>query len=547
MEHEDKNIDRLFQEKFKDFEALPNNAVWNNIQAKLDEEDDNAIPLIPWWLGRSAAVALFLIGMGILMYFNPPQKTANDSYVTSPEVILGTENKKNLSDPTTQNETTTVDVLVENDAVHISAEENTPEINKTAIANDVIANSKQQSDAIISTNKNTFNAGKNASKKYSYQNNNFSTKYRNDKTFKKRKELAYPEEPENENYIATATPNVAAKNKVLGTNTTTGTTLTKQNNNSTLRVIIDTTVTTNAYASNNYLPVNIEKEKLDSLLMEEAVLAEEALTLEEAIRKQQEKYNDPEEDEKEDKLAGMKKWSINPNVAPVYFNSISDGSPISGDFASNGKTGHVNMSYGINVGMQVDKRFKIRSGVSKVNYGYATENVYFTNTSQSQAISSINYSESGATIAMATNTDDLTSTNVSDGLIDVTESNASVEKYKGALIQNMDYIEIPVELEYQLIDAKFGVNLIGGLSTLILSNNEILLESDGLITAIGKSNNINTLNLSTNIGLGINYTFTNRLSFNVEPMFKYQLNTFADDNGFKPYTLGLYTGFSFRF
>ena len=33
-----KHIDRLFQEGFKDFEATPSDAVWKNLEAKLNEK-----------------------------------------------------------------------------------------------------------------------------------------------------------------------------------------------------------------------------------------------------------------------------------------------------------------------------------------------------------------------------------------------------------------------------------------------------------------------------------------------------------------------------
>lgn len=46
-----KNLDRLFQEKFKDFDAKPNKKVWQNIQNQLEEEkDDKSVFVIPFWI-----------------------------------------------------------------------------------------------------------------------------------------------------------------------------------------------------------------------------------------------------------------------------------------------------------------------------------------------------------------------------------------------------------------------------------------------------------------------------------------------------------------
>ena len=65
---------------------------------------------------------------------------------------------------------------------------------------------------------------------------------------------------------------------------------------------------------------------------------------------------------------------------------------------------------------------------------------------------------------------------------------------------------------------------------------------------MGEANNINDVNLSTNIGFGLNYNFSPTLQLNLEPMFKYQLNTFTQTSGnFQPYSIGIYTGLSFKF
>ena len=75
-----KNIDELFKERFKNFEASPSPDVWNKIQAKLKEKDDRKV--IPIWykLGGVAALfaLLFTIGYSIL---NVPLNKINNSIV----------------------------------------------------------------------------------------------------------------------------------------------------------------------------------------------------------------------------------------------------------------------------------------------------------------------------------------------------------------------------------------------------------------------------------------------------------------------------------
>jgi hypothetical protein len=98
------------------------------------------------------------------------------------------------------------------------------------------------------------------------------------------------------------------------------------------------------------------------------------------------------------------------------------------------------------------------------------------------------------------------------------------------------------------VDKRFGVDLIGGVSSLFLVDNAVLLESNELITEVGEANNINSMNFSANFGMGLNYKFSPKIQINVEPVFKYQLNTFSNVSGnFRPYSIGVYSGFSFRF
>ena len=56
---EKKYIDRLYQEKFKDFEASPRKDLWKDIAEKLKEEEKRK-PLIPLWWSRIAGVAAIL-------------------------------------------------------------------------------------------------------------------------------------------------------------------------------------------------------------------------------------------------------------------------------------------------------------------------------------------------------------------------------------------------------------------------------------------------------------------------------------------------------
>ena len=241
------------------------------------------------------------------------------------------------------------------------------------------------------------------------------------------------------------------------------------------------------------------------------------------------------------------KWMVGPSLAPVYFDSFGDGSPIASNFVNNSKSGSVNMSYGLQVAYKVSRRLSIRSGIHKVDYGYNTEEVGFTSSpiaQPSSLIRTISYSENSKSLVVHSTASGAREPQ-QPSAVDIT---APSPARQGQMVQEFGYLEVPVEMQYTLIDKKWGLDLIGGMSSLFLMDNSVSLESSGTTTEVGESNNMNDLNFSTNLGFGVFYRLNPRLELNLLPMFKYQLNTFSQTEGsFRPYSIGVYSGLSFRF
>ncbi|MFT5437443.1 MAG: hypothetical protein ACI840_002097, partial [Ulvibacter sp.] len=90
--------------------------------------------------------------------------------------------------------------------------------------------------------------------------------------------------------------------------------------------------------------------------------------------------------------------------------------------------------------------------------------------------------------------------------------------------------------------------VIGGVSTLFLGNNDVSVAAGDFSSTLGEANNLSTVSFTTNIGLGVDYKISKKFKFNVEPMFKYQLNPYSDSSvDFQPYYIGVYTGLSYKF
>ena len=95
---------------------------------------------------------------------------------------------------------------------------------------------------------------------------------------------------------------------------------------------------------------------------------------------------------------------------------------------------------------------------------------------------------------------------------------------------------------------KLVSTLIGGVSTLFLGSNEVSVNAGDFESTLGEANNLSSVSFSTNVGLGVDYKLSKKFKFNIEPMFKYQLNPYSDSSvDFKPYYLGVYTGISYKF
>lgn len=86
------------------------------------------------------------------------------------------------------------------------------------------------------------------------------------------------------------------------------------------------------------------------------------------------------------------------------------------------------------------------------------------------------------------------------------------------------------------------------LSTLFLNQNKTSLVSNNINLKLGEANNLNPIHFSTNIGMGFKYQFIKSFQINVEPMVKYQLNTYSNNSSnYKPVFIGLYSGIGYAF
>ncbi|HAT81365.1 MAG TPA: hypothetical protein DCS17_08305 [Flavobacterium sp.] len=475
---ENKNIDRLFQEQFSRFEQTPNPQVWLNIEAELKKDKKRKV--IPLWFKYAGIAAAFFLGLFFLnTNYTFHSKTKN--HITSDaKISKDSVNKK-----------------------HIYPEKSS---NKVQIVNNSTPNSKSKKE-IINTN-----FSKSNTKDEKNSNPNVSSKV-----------LVYQKKNQDDAEVFLPKNNLPLKQSVTNENNT---------NYSSIDANKNSVENSNSLAN----APNQILEKKD--FKENKETKKEVATNPELPNELEEILNGKSVQKNTLASKSKNKWQITSNVAPVYLNANSGGSPIDEQLSDYEKKSDKSISFGIGVHYAVGKKIVLRSGLNKIVLGYNTNNVLYAAGLTANNLKNIEYSSNN--VLKFVNDANYSSLTTSEKEIQNTNT--------GNLNQKMGYYELPMEVSYAVLDKKFGINLIGGFSTLFLNENTISLESSQANIVLGEAKNLNQVHFSSNVGVGFKYQITKSFQINVEPIVKYQLNPFSNNSGdFKPLFVGLYSGISYGF
>src|SRR5690554_80599 len=477
---EKKNIERLFQEKFKHFEVTPPTNAWENISKELHPEKKKR-SLIPFWLRISGIAATLLLGTFLLKnIFNSEQPDQITKTDTIEIPVLDSDKNQNTETSGSQIQER---IVTENTTIQI-----VEAIQKIDQNSDSSLNSSQKSSSNSESDLNTIIL--------SPEQKTTST-------------LASENRKDNKSQVL---DNYKESNF---------TDITKQKDN-------NSNSDDKQLESNTKLPI---LEQSDEELLAESKSVEQEL-------EEFKKLTEDKSDENQTETIALNRWKITPNIAPITMNSITEGSSLSDSFIENPKENVTTLSYGMAFSYAFNKKFNIRTGLNRVSVGYNTNNVEIYATTNIKDVLShavnINFNKTSENIVVRPENTFTTQNDFSPST--------------GKINQQIGFIEVPVELSYKILDSRFGIELIGGMSTLFLNENEISVISQGMSIVLGEADNLNDVHFSTNLGVGFRYQIFQSFEASLEPMFKYQLGTFSKNDGnFKPYILGLYTGLSFKF
>jgi hypothetical protein len=284
---------------------------------------------------------------------------------------------------------------------------------------------------------------------------------------------------------------------------------------------------------NNQLPAD-DPMMMDDEMLRRLLLGEDAYALQEP----------PAE-----KIAAPKGWSIGGQLSPVYsYRTLSGDVYITPDekvdasYFDDMESGIVSVGGGISLDYQLGERFSIASGLYLSRIGQQNESVLAYNDPDGYGM----YKLASSTGSVSVNPVQFTQV--------LAEQAASAKDIPGdyvassTFVQNLDYLEVPLVLKYRLLDTRFGINLLGGISPGILVNNHSYFEFEGQKLQTGTTEDIQPMIYNSVLGIGMEYAISKKISVSLAPSFKYSLTPVNTSNnlGYHPYSLSWFTGVSYK-
>ena len=481
-----KDIDRLFQEKFKDFEVNPSPKVWSKINKELKPKK----AFLNFRL--IAIVASVIVMLGVLYVANMnsiPLVKENTEKLVKSKFIISNQNKINSS---------ANHVSVKNNNKSITNNVNTQSIQTTSKTKEI----QKNNSLVVQTIKKVIlnNKKENSSVVNNNLNKQYDVSLMNTKS-KKSINL--------NNSNTSIVANLISKNNGILVNKTNSNTIVINSKNKKTEVL------------------NKNTSKFELVKLKPIVLIANNYKFKK-IQLQQKSIQSEINSIAKDVKTEINKWEIGTVISPIYYASMTKGSPISNTISSNKKTNSNSYAYGLNVAYNLSEKWSVKTGVRKTNLSYLTKDVGVV----LQVINDTNLSNSD--YRFVSNSEMSYTTDVT---------------FLGDLKQELKYIEIPIEVKYTLVDKKINVNLNGGVSTLFLDKNQVTFERAlSSVINLGEALNVNKTSYSVNFGFDTGLNLSKSIKYSISPIFKYHLNTFSEKaGGFKPYSIGINTGLYYSF
>jgi hypothetical protein len=263
----------------------------------------------------------------------------------------------------------------------------------------------------------------------------------------------------------------------------------------------------------------------------------------------------------EDPASRYHKWGVGTQVSPIYsYRNLeaSGANAANASYFNEVEEGLVSFAGGVNVHYAPLKRLSVQSGLYYSSLGMKVGNAFYTveegNIFWDEAPSiqaSIN--NSTGTIETQQGMDYTYKANVQPQpgteLTGAHSRANAPDAPAGEILQQFEYIELPLILRYRVIDRRLGFHFLGGFSSNFMVGNSAYYQESGNKERIGTTDNLRPVNYSSVVGLGIDYSISKRFHVNLEPTLRYYLNSINTGSIIKsyPYSIGFFTGLLYTF
>ncbi len=263
---------------------------------------------------------------------------------------------------------------------------------------------------------------------------------------------------------------------------------------------------------------------------------------------------------RQDNYSGFSdRWSLGAAMMPSYFSKFYTGKDESGKEYIGNESTTFSYSGGLSFSFEISERISVMSGFLYSSIGQRIDGI-----SSFSGFVGFSDTKSSGDFMVRTSAGSINSTNKDIYLLDVSGRSRVITRYNldvfdpvkadlsylsNSLMQNMNYLTIPLLMKYKLVDRKVDINMLGGLSYGILINNSSYITSGGVKYIIGKTEGLSPVTFSSEVGMGVEYKLSEKLYFNIEPLLRYFITPIGGNPGtnIHPYSFGIFSGVFYNF
>jgi len=245
------------------------------------------------------------------------------------------------------------------------------------------------------------------------------------------------------------------------------------------------------------------------------------------------------------------KWTVGGQLSPTYSYRNLTGDAfqapdenIDQSYFNDNENGLTTIGGGISLAYNFNDRLSLGSGLYLSRIGQENNDVVAYDSPDSQYMYKLASSSGTVTINPTRFAEALTPQAAS-----VKDSIPGDYLVNGTFVQNLDYLEVPLVLNYKVLNNRFSINLNGGLSPGILVNNRSYFSVEDEKIQTGTTENIKPMIYNSVLGIGLGYDISKKVSVNLSPTFKYSLspvNSGSRGINYHPYSISWFTGISYK-